>query len=554
MRGRDIFMESLVAHGVDAIFGNPGTTENPLLDSLADHPELSYYTTLHEGVAVCAAGFYAQASGRTSAANVHVAPGLGNAIGVMYGALKAGSPVIVTAGQQDTRYRLRDPILRHDLVAMAAPVTKWAVEPQNADEMAAVMRRAFKIANAAPKGPVFVALPVNVMEQDTEVGVETAVGRRHIGRPDPAEQQRMVDLLLSSRNPAFIAGDDIASSGANDTFTTLVEQCGATVYLEVLHGRQPLAANHPNYQGRLPMEAARIRDALAGHDVVVGIGRPATEEVWFDPGSPIPASVTFAQIETTEAWLGYDFPCAVGLAGDLPVILAALAHGVSSQAHPGWASATAARNEDLAAQHRDGAQARAARLDKAASRSPMSAAVALHALAAALPDDVVIVEEAITASLDVERAFLPNGADSFYAGRGGGIGQGVAGALGVAAAKPDHTIVAVTGDGSAMYSIQALWSAAHHSMNIVFAVMANREYRILKHNLDAHRKRFDTGSDLPYPHMDLDHPALDFVAMATGMGVPARRATTPAEVAAAADEAAHTAGPFVIELEVAGKT
>ena len=134
MRGGQVFMESLALHGVEAIFGNPGTTENPLLDRLIDYPDIRYFVALHEGVAVCAASFYAQATGKTAVANLHVAPGLGNGIGMMYGALKAQSPLIVTAGQQDTRMRLNEPLLSHDLVAMAAPVVKWSVEPRTADE------------------------------------------------------------------------------------------------------------------------------------------------------------------------------------------------------------------------------------------------------------------------------------------------------------------------------------------------------------------------------------------------------------------------------------
>ena len=174
MRGREVLMDSLVAHGVEAIFGNPGTTENPLLDSLHDYPQLPYHVALHEGVAVCAAAYYALASGRTGVANLHVAPGLGNAIGMMYGALKASAPIIVTAGQQDTRMRLRDPVLRHDLVAMAAPVSKWAVEVQHADEFAPILRRAFRIAHTPPAGPVFVALPINVMEEETTVAASAS--------------------------------------------------------------------------------------------------------------------------------------------------------------------------------------------------------------------------------------------------------------------------------------------------------------------------------------------------------------------------------------------
>ena len=169
MRGRRVLMESLVSHGVRHIFGNPGTTETPLLDSLVSYPQIEYIMALHEGVAVGAASFYAQATGRAAVANVHVAPGLGNAIGALYGALKANSPLVVTAGQQDTRMRLTSPVLGHDLVAMAAPVTKWSVQVERADELAPILRRAFKVATDAPRGPVFVSLPINVLEQETLV-------------------------------------------------------------------------------------------------------------------------------------------------------------------------------------------------------------------------------------------------------------------------------------------------------------------------------------------------------------------------------------------------
>ena len=174
MRGRQVFMESLIAHGVDRIFGNPGTTESPLLDSLAAYPSIRYVTALQESIAMCAASFYAQASGKTGIVSLHVAPGLGNAMGMLYCAMRANSPVIVTAGQQDTRLRLADPVLGHDLVSMAAPLTKWSVQVERADEMAPILRRAFKVAHDGPPGPVFIGLPIDVMEQETTNGAVTA--------------------------------------------------------------------------------------------------------------------------------------------------------------------------------------------------------------------------------------------------------------------------------------------------------------------------------------------------------------------------------------------
>src|SRR5258708_18671358 len=201
MRGRQVFFETLVAHGVERIFGNPGTTESPLLDSLLDYPQLQYIVHLHEGVAVGAANFYAQAAAKTAFVNLHVAPGLGNAIGHIYGALKNSSPMVVKAGKQDTRLSLRDPVLGHDLAAMAAPVTKWSVQVERADELGPILQRAFKIANEEPKGPVFVALPINVMEQETDIPPGKPAQLFAASRPDPAGIAAMPPLTPPPTTP-----------------------------------------------------------------------------------------------------------------------------------------------------------------------------------------------------------------------------------------------------------------------------------------------------------------------------------------------------------------
>ncbi|MGR8948662.1 MAG: thiamine pyrophosphate-binding protein [Gammaproteobacteria bacterium] len=553
MRGRQVFMESLVAHGSDAIFGNPGTTENPILDSLAEYPGVTYYTALHEAVAVCAASFYAQASGKTPVASLHVAPGLGNAIGVIYGALKACSPLVITAGQQDTRMRLRNPILRHDLVAMAAPVTKWAVEAQSADEIAPIMRRAFKIANEWPRGPVFVSLPNNVMEQDTDILAANSGELYQTQSPNRAAIDKLTQALLASKRPAFIAGDDIAVQGGGEAFAELVELCGASVFVEFLRARQALPAAHNSYRGRIPYNVESIRERLAGHDLVIMVGGQFVEEVWFDTGSPFPPEAKLIQIESADERLAYNFSLELGVIGHIPTTLRALTDSLRSQATSSYVEAAETRNGELRDRKNNVAEQYDNTIKAKASKLPMSPGVALSNLGSALPNEAIIIDEAITAAPDLEMNFLPDGADKYFAGRGGGIGQGVAGALGVAAAYRDELVVAVSGDGSAMYSIQALWTAAHHGLKVIFVILANREYRVLKHNMDIHRDRFLETAEQPYPRMDLANPHLDFVAMAAGMGVPGRRASTIVEIQHAASEAVAADGPYVIEIEVSGK-
>jgi len=553
MRGRQVFMDSLVAHGVDCIFGNPGTTESPLLDSLVDHPGIDYYVALHEGVAVCAASFYAKASKKTGLANLHVAPGLGNAIGMIYGALKASSPLIVTAGQQDTRMRLRDPLLSHDLVAMAAPVTKWSAEPRSADEMAPLMRRAFKIANQPPAGPVFVALPIDVMEQETEIPAQSSGDLYQVSAPAADAIEKAAELILSCENPAIVTGDDVASSGAHQALADLAEQTGASVYLEGLRSQISIASSHPNLRSWVGFEAGTIRGVLAGHDLVMLIGGPFFEEVWFDGVGAIADGTTTIQIEESPGRLAYNFPLTLGVVGHLNQTLILLNAAIRETANAGFRAASESRNQRLREQGAERQQALDARLQALWDTSPMSPARAMHEIGGAVPEDAVVVDESVTAVLDVAQSFELERPGDYFAGRGGGIGQGVAGALGVKVAKPDRTVVALSGDGSAMYSIQALWTAAHHELDILFVIFSNREYRILKHNLDTYRQRFDAQSDRPYPHMDLDNPVLGFAEMARGMGVQSKRVSEPEELRQAVEEALAAPGPYLLDVVVSGK-
>jgi benzoylformate decarboxylase len=197
-----------------------------------------------------------------------------------------------------------------------------------------------------------------------------------------------------------------------------------------------------------------------------------------------------------------------------------------------------------------------ARLEKAWSRSPTSMARCLSEIRAGSPDDVVIVDETITANLDLFKAFIFKAPGDYYSGRGGGIGQGVAGAIGVAVAeeqKSKRPILCVSGDGSSMYSIQALWTAAHHALPIVFVILANREYRVLKHNIDAYRQRFNVKSNKPYMHMDLTGPTLGFVDLARGMGVAGTHVAKAADIKPAIAAAFASGNPHLIEIEIEGK-
>ena len=553
MRGGQVFMEALLAHGVQNIFGNPGTTENSLLDRLIDYPQIQYYVALHEGIAVGAANLYAQASGHTGIVNLHVAPGLGNGIGMMYGALKANSPMIVTAGQQDTRMRLRGPVLGHDLVAMAAPVTKWSGEPRTADEIAPMVRQAFKIANDPPCGPVFMSLPVDVMEQGTEVGPQTSGEVRIATVADPGGIERAAAMLVASANPAIIVGDDVVAEGAHEAVVALAEQTGSAVFSQGLRVHSAFPNQHPLFQPRLPFEAGRIAKALSPFDLLLLIGGPFFEEIWHDAEPAVPTGCKVMQIDSSHTRLAQNLSLDLGLVGNLAATLPAISAQLSERASDGFVGAARARNEQLQAAKASATQAATERLEALADASPMTPANALASISAALPEQTIVVDESITASLDVGARFDYKRPGDFYAAAGGGIGQGIAGAIGVQVAQPDRRVLAISGDGSAMYSIQALWTAAHHQLPIVFLILSNREYRILKHNIDIYRQRFDVASNKPYPHMDLTDPQIGFPALAAGMGVAAELVEELAAIPDALDRAFAANAPYLVEVVVSGK-
>lgn len=553
MRGREVFMQSLVAHGVRHIFGNPGTTESPLLDALIDHPSIEYITALHEGMAVGAASYYARITGLTPVVSLHVAPGLGNGIGMIYNALKGSAPVVITAGQQDTRMLRREPILSHDLAAMAAPVTKWSTEVRDADEMDEVMRRAFKIANDPPYGPVFVSLPINVMEQDTANGPKAPGRAFRTGSPDASGIAEAAALLLRAARPLIVVGDEVGRAGAVAELVTLAERVGAPVWFEGIRGHVSFPSSHSHARTALPFDAAAIRKTFADADLVLLVGGAFFEEVWFTEGSPFPAGARVIQLETSARPLGFNHVPDVGVVTAMPEGLRALDQAVVGGADDAWRAAAQARRAALAEQKARDVASYQSRLEKAWSREPISMPRVMAELRKATPANALIVEESITASVDFAANFGLDSPDQYLGARGGGIGQGLAGAIGASVGQPGRPVLCVSGDGSAMYSIQALWSAAHHNLPIVFAILVNREYRVLKHNLDIYRQRFGAPADKPYPKMDLGGPGLGFVEMAAGLGVPGVRVSKADDIAGAMAEAFAAGGPRIVEIAIEGK-
>ena len=552
-RGKHLFMQSLMSQGVRYIFGNPGTTESPLMDVLADYPQIEYVLALHEGVAVGMADAYALATGRAGVVNLHVAAGLGNALGMVFNALEGRSPVIVTAGEPDARLRLREPLLSHDLVAMAAPLTKWSVRAERAGELPLLLYRAFKVAQEPPGGPVFVALPMNVMEEESDAAPLPPAHLFTSVQADPAAIAEAADLLLEARNPAIVCGAGVFRSGAQGELVALAELLGAPVWNTLLTSAVNFPVTHPHFRGELRDNYAHIGRCLNQPDAVLLVGGYFFREVFYTPELPWPEGTDVIQIEAAPQALARNFPVTVGVTADPKAALRDLHAALSARATDPFRAASAARRAELARLKAEEQRRYQARVRDRWDARPMTTARFAAELKAALPPDVVVIGEVNTGRADLVRALGFERPGDYYGSRGGGIGQGLPGALGYRLAHPDRPLFAISGDGSALYSIQALWTAARYHLPVVFAILNNRAYQIVKNNLGRYRGFFGVEGERDCPHLDLTSPEIDYARLARGFGVPARRVEDPAEVGPAVREGFAAGGPYLIDVLVDGK-
>src|SRR5213594_4162518 len=538
-----VLMEILRAAGVRYLFGNPGTTELPFLDALPDSG-LEYVLGLQEATAIAAADGYAQASGQVGVVNVHVAPGLANSLSILHNAARSRSPLLVTAGQQDTRFLMDEPILAGDLVRMAEQFTKWSYEIRRAEEAPVALRRALQVALTPPTGPVFLSLPMDLMGPAVE---DTGAGPTPIAaRTRPVA--RAAELLAGARAPIVIAGDGVARSQAIAELTALVELVGARVHGEPVYRRTNIAGDHPLWRGGLFPSPAGVRKALEECDVLLIVG--ANVFTWFlhAEGAPFPRGLRAIQIDDDPWEIGRSYPVALGIAADPKTTLAELGSALHDRMSEAARGAAAARAEKIGKARADVmARVRAAALAEV-DRTPIGQAHLMYTLASLLPRDAVVVDESAT-SLPFVLRYVPfSTPGSFFGGKTGTLGWGMGAAIGVQLGAQGRKVVATIGDGALMYAPQALWTAAHYQLPITYVVPNNSSYAILKSGM----LTLDLASAKRgiYPGMDLVDPAIDYVGLARSLGVRAERVEKPASLHDVLAACLAHPGPALVDVAI----
>ena len=542
--GRSAFLALLKDEGITHLFGNPGTTELPIMHALKDHPDLTYVMGMQESVVVAMADGYSRATGELVACNVHVAPGLGNAMGALYNCKFTGTPLIITAGQQELGHGLTEPLLYDPLVPIAEPLVKWATEITRLEDMPRIVRRAAKIAMTPPMGPVFISLPGDIL--NNEAGIDLGTSTRINTRNRPADDVlvTLADRLLRAENPMIVCGNEIVTSDALAEAGDFASALGATVYQQTVPYGSHFLSEHPCFVGGLSRSQPQVRSTLEPYDLMIVLGADVLRMSVWDAVDPMPEDLPIIQIGLNDWEMGKNYAAEMAIGSDVRETLKALTPVLKERGGSQLADAATKRMAALASNNWSANRASLIeKIESEGSGEPINPDWLMLQISEALPDNGIIVNEGVTASRYLNDIHPYRERHDFHGLASGGIGWGIAAAVGVQLAHPDRPVCAIIGDGSSMYSIQAIWSAANQNLPMTYLIVNNGGYRIIKQRLKSfHQNDHFIG-------MDFKDPDVNFAALAQSMGVTAERVTDSTKLRAALDNAlANKSGPNLIEV------
>ncbi|MDA7979635.1 MAG: thiamine pyrophosphate-dependent enzyme [Pirellulales bacterium] len=557
-----LMLEMLAEFGVQHLFGNPGTTEMPLMDALMDDAcarRIRYVLGLQEVPVVAAADGYAQASGSLGVVNLHISCGLGNAMGMLYNAWSAGTPLLITAGQQHRKLLFSDPVLAGDMVSVAKPWTKWASEVNRVEDLPTALRRAIQTALTPPTGPTFLSLPIDLQAELTEISALPPNVPDVKSVPPSSSISAAAELLLTAENSLILAGSRALECGATDETVRLAELAGAAVLVDPpsSHGRMGFPCDHPLFAGWLSHDARAAHERLSQHDVVLAVGIELLRTyLYFDDTSAVPESVRLIQIDDNPNRLGKNFVPELAVLGHPQPTLASIATHIQENATQQFNFAAMQRKERLARKHEDlrselraeiSRQAAGETAESMSHQTNISPFALMGAIANVLPTDVAVIEEAATTtSAILQRLGAIQRPDGYFGHRGWALGWGLGCAVGVSLAWPQRPVLAILGDGGALYGIQGLWTAARENLPVTFLIANNRSYEILKHG--ARALELPNARENRFVGLDLNDPEIDYLALSQSFGVPAVRAKSLDDVRDLLTDSFAARSPRLIEV------
>jgi benzoylformate decarboxylase len=542
----DWLLEALAAEGVEVVFGNPGSTELPLIDAFARQDRVRYVLGLHEMAVMGMADGYAQSTGRLAVVNVHVQPGIANAIAGVINAQRSRVPLLVTVGQQVTAMAGEQPFLGGDVLSPAAPFAKGLWEPRHPSELPGVIADAIRVARTPPCGPVVVSLPMDVLVAPAPPAyVPAAPGPAPA--PDATEIAAIIGRLGLAERPVLLVGDGVAHAGVADRVTALANRLGAPMLTEPWASRISVHGNHPLMSGPLPSFGLEIARRLAPFDLAIAIGMPAFRLFGSSPGPTLTDRTAIIVLDEGPADLSFGVAPLVALEADLAAALDALLAGLG----PSDAQSVARRARAVAARAA-GRRANRRAVPAARAEVPFDPVTFCRALAEVIGPNDIVVDEFATSGRALRTLLGGRKPGSFYAHRGSALGWGLPAAVGIAMADHSRRVICGHGDGSLLFGIHALWTAAARCVPLAVIVADNGGYEILRAGMEGLTGRPEGN----WPGLAIDDPRLDIVALARGFGVPASRVERAGDLVPALREtlARSRSGPVVLVVPVAGRT
>ena len=551
MTGIDALMAVLDSYDVEYVFGNPGSTEVVFMDALYEHPRIKYMLALHETVAMGMAGGYSWASGKTGFVNVHTAPGVANAISALYNANVADFNIVLTAGQQDTRLIQREPGLTGDLVSMTKPFTKWSAEVQHPQDIPLMMHRAFKMSGQTPQGPTFLSLPQDVLSREADIEVGRPSWIPSGLRPDPEAIDRAATLLAGAKSPVLFLGFRVSRCGALGEAVELAELIGARVTENRIRAETAFPTDHPLFEGGMWTDVPNAPDVLKDADVVMAIGANFISQLFYTSDQIVNPASKVIHLDTDPWEIGKNQPTDIGILADIKAALRELLTAVSEKMTGDDKAGARERVSHISDANRRRREVIWEQAQSGGNAEPMSASRLMLGLKEAIPPDTVIVDGGITSSMALRDLLDFGDAESYLAVRDndGSLGDALPMAMGVKLALPDRPVVGVVGDGNAMYSIQGLWTAAHHQIPVVWVICNNATYRILK--LNSMRVLGPEAREKLHS-VDLGGPALNFAKIAESLGVDGVQVTRGDEVRPAIERALALGKPALVDAVIDG--
>jgi benzoylformate decarboxylase len=522
------------------------------MDALEGAPDIRYVLGLNEIVCAGMAEGYARASGKPGFLNLHTNTGTAASLAMICNAQAGGVPLVITTGQQDTRLLQREPHLSGDIVGMGKLFTKWSTEIVHAEDIPVTVQRAFKMAMQPPTGPVLISIPQNVYEQNFEYEYKPNTIVHSRMRPDKNAIDSAVQILEEVKRPVVYIESGVARSGALEEVVRFAELTGARVYQNWMSDVN-FPVNHPQYLGDLDPNSPPAGAAFKDVDLLIGIGCPMFGQGFYNPDKTLPENLKIIQIDDNPWEIGKNYPVDCGIQGDVKTSLSELNQAIEEQISTGVLSEAKSRAGEIAAERAGIDDQFKKQVEAEWDNSPVSISRLMAEIKKVVDPDTVIVDDCWSSSGMLRKTLDLTEHKSFYRARqGGSIGWGLPGALGVKLGSPDKKVLAVSGDGSASWSMQSLWTAARYKIPVTYVITNNATYRQVK--LVRRIVLGDYPLNEKHLGMELDKPVINFSLLAESMGVKGERVERPEDLNHVLNTAMDSEEPRLVEVFVENRS